>query len=408
MEAMNRDQAATDSSVAKIDDKKKQDKRNLALKREGLLNYEDWVHKQPRPTEKMIATRQRLLDEKEKALSKSTNLFVSRKRIQIRGLPRRDFFEGELKELMMVVIGEWIKTKDPNADTSLTTKSQKKKYLKQVKILRDENKVDQDGEKLPSGLGFAEFEDEALALFAIRYLNNMELTANKGLIADYSLEDARVIHKREQRFERIKKVNLDKKREAKKDSKADPKAKTPALPAVVELGKKSTGTNEEKTISIDKITDQEVLHRMLRESISRGKRQRIKKRLAFLRGDKKEAPAATTPSVTTVKPSAGKEAGPSKAKLAPADKVQSLLKKRDAKLKQKREEKKATHGLTQEDKAIMKKVKGHKKETKRQRARETDEFDELMAKYKSKIMKNIGKQGGTNAGHAFEEVELSD
>jgi hypothetical protein len=43
---------------------------------------------------------------------------------------------------MMVVIGEWIKTKDPNADTSLTTKSQKKKYLKQVKILRDENKVD--------------------------------------------------------------------------------------------------------------------------------------------------------------------------------------------------------------------------------------------------------------------------
>ena len=88
-------------------------------------------------------------------------------------------------------------------------------------------------------MGFAEFEDETLALFAIRYLNNMELVANKGLIADYSLEDARVIHKREQRFERIKKINQDKKREAKKDSKADPKTKTPALPAVVELGKKS-------------------------------------------------------------------------------------------------------------------------------------------------------------------------
>ena len=64
-----------------MDDKKKEDKRNLASKREGLLNYEDWVHKQPRPTEKVIATRQHLLDEKEKALSKSTNLFVSKKRI---------------------------------------------------------------------------------------------------------------------------------------------------------------------------------------------------------------------------------------------------------------------------------------------------------------------------------------
>ena len=107
MEAMNKND--TESKVGKVDDKKKLDKRNLALKREGLLNYEDWVHKQPRPTEKVIASRQRLLDEKEKALTKSTNLFVSKKRIQVRGLPRKDFFEGELKELMMVVIEEWMK-----------------------------------------------------------------------------------------------------------------------------------------------------------------------------------------------------------------------------------------------------------------------------------------------------------
>ena len=123
----------------------------------------------------------------------------------------------------MVVIEEWLKTKTPSADSSVTTKSQKKKFLKQVKILRDENKVDSDSNKLPSGLGFAEFDEEALALFAIRYLNNMELVPNKGLIADYSLEDARVIHKREQRFERVKKVNLEKKKEAKKESKKEVK-----------------------------------------------------------------------------------------------------------------------------------------------------------------------------------------
>jgi hypothetical protein len=81
----------------------------LGLKREGLLNFEDWVHKKPQPTDKVIATRQHLLDEKEKALGKSTNLFVSKKRIQIRNLPKKEFYEGELKELMMVVIDEWLK-----------------------------------------------------------------------------------------------------------------------------------------------------------------------------------------------------------------------------------------------------------------------------------------------------------
>ena len=43
MEAMDKNNA--NAQVAKVDDKKKQDKRNLAQKREGLLNFEDWVHK---------------------------------------------------------------------------------------------------------------------------------------------------------------------------------------------------------------------------------------------------------------------------------------------------------------------------------------------------------------------------
>lgn len=127
MEAVSRNDATNPSALqGKQDDKKKQDKRNLGLKREGLLNYEDWVHKKPNLTEKAIQQRQRLLDEKEKALSKSTNLFVSRKRITLRGLPKRDFLEKELKELMLVVIDEWLKSKkeDQSSGTS-TSKSQK-------------------------------------------------------------------------------------------------------------------------------------------------------------------------------------------------------------------------------------------------------------------------------------------
>ncbi len=193
---------------------------------------------------------------------------------------------------MLVVIEEWLKSK---GNETSSTKTQKKKFLKQVKVLRDEQKTDAaTGDKLASGLGFAEFEDEQLALFAIRYLNNMELTSSKGLISDYSLEDARALFKREKRFERLKKVNEEKKKELKKQKKAD--GPTSVLPSVVDLGKKSKGEKEDK-ISIDKIEDQELLHRMLRETISRGKRQRIKKRLAFLRGDpvaKKEPEQAIT------------------------------------------------------------------------------------------------------------------
>ncbi len=120
---------------------------------------------------------------------------------------------------MLVVIEEWLKSK---GNETSSTKTQKKKFLKQVKVLRDEQKTDgATGDKLASGLGFAEFEDEQLALFAIRYLNNMELTSSKGLISDYSLEDARALFKREKRFERLKKVNEEKKKELKKQKKAD-------------------------------------------------------------------------------------------------------------------------------------------------------------------------------------------
>jgi hypothetical protein len=45
----------------------------------------------------------------------------------VRNLPKREFYEGELKELMMVVIDEWLKANNKEAANS---KSQKKKYLK--------------------------------------------------------------------------------------------------------------------------------------------------------------------------------------------------------------------------------------------------------------------------------------
>lgn len=85
------------------------------------------------------------------------------------------------------------------------------------------------------------------------------------------------------------------------------------------------------------------------------------------------------------------------------------MKRKEELEKQKR---KGLIGLTEEDREIMKKVKGQKKEAKRQRARETDEFDELMAKYKSKVLKSLKKkvaEGIQDKGEPeFEEIEMSD
>ena len=90
------------------------------------------------------------------------------------------------------------------------------------------------------------------------------------------------------------------------------------------------------------------------------------------------------------------------------------MKKRDEKLSGKQASKSGSKhnkdGLTQEDRDIIKKVKGKKKNQKRQRARETDDFDDLMHTYKQKILKSLGgaAKAPASKGHEFEEVEMSD
>jgi hypothetical protein len=60
----------------------------------------------------------------------------------------------------------------------------------------------------------------------------------------------------------------------------------------------------------------------------------------------------------------------------------------------------------------MKKVKGKKKETSRQKSRETDEFDDLLDKYKEKFLKrfktNAVKAGKTDKSVVEGEFEEAD
>lgn len=67
-------------------------------------------------------------------MKKSTNLFISKTRLQLRNLPRRHFEIPEVKELMKVVAEEWSKTLSPE-DYKLKFKG--KKLITHIKIMKD-------------------------------------------------------------------------------------------------------------------------------------------------------------------------------------------------------------------------------------------------------------------------------
>lgn len=80
--------------------------------------------------------------------------------------------------------------------------------------MKDEQKTDSvTGDALPSGQAFVEFTNSDLALYAVRYLNNMEIVPKKGLIVDFSMEDQRALFKRKEKIERWRKIAKEKKEE---------------------------------------------------------------------------------------------------------------------------------------------------------------------------------------------------
>ena len=110
---------------------------------------------------------------------------------------------------MRVVAEEWSKTMTKEESIK---KYRSKKLISHVKIMRDEQKTDADtNDALPSGQAFVEFTNEDLAMFAVRYLNNMEMVPQKGLIVDFSMEDQRALFKRKEKIERWRQIAKDRK-----------------------------------------------------------------------------------------------------------------------------------------------------------------------------------------------------
>lgn len=148
--------------------------------------------------------------------------------------------------------------------------------------------------------------------------------------------------------------------------------------------------------------------------LSRGQKQRIKRKIDKLEKkdsgpDQPEGENITMKNLNeqTKKPEV-------KAKVDKGEsakqKIENIMRKRDNKLMEKDRLKKmgVKAYLTDEDKKIMTDKKNNKREKRRQQSKDNaeDEFDGMLDKYKTKLLKKIQKTD--KGGSAFEEVDYSD
>jgi hypothetical protein len=123
-----------------------------------------------------------------------------------------------------------------------------------------------------------EFGDHDMALYCARELNNLKLFKTKGIIIDFALEDHRALEKRKKRRElALKKKKSNNAISEKKDSLI-----TKHLKEKSEKKEKQEKRKVGVSIEIGDIEDVGVLKKLLKETKSRGKRQRIKKKLKRL------------------------------------------------------------------------------------------------------------------------------
>ena len=147
------------------------DKRNIRLVKSGLLNTKDFA--QPGEVSKIdMDARIRLFTEKQRALKKNPNLFISETRLCVRNLPRK-YTEKELKTIIQHFLEEWKHslTHDERKLMALKTK----KIIHQVKVLVDENDKNAEGEAKAKGMGFVELEYHEAAYFITKAANNLTL-----------------------------------------------------------------------------------------------------------------------------------------------------------------------------------------------------------------------------------------
>ncbi|CAO3693386.1 unnamed protein product [Rhizopus stolonifer] len=197
--AVDRDQAKQIKD-ANLSQKRKEDKRNLYLMREGVVFPDTPAAETMTPTE--LSKRQMSFSSRKKLISNNPALYISKTRLSIRNLPIH-VDDKELKSVGISSISKFKNEVKGSIRTDLTKEEKEDGWhylprIKQAKIIRSKDRMDVGTNQLRSkGYGFLEFSTHAHALASLRYLNNNpSVFKGKRLIVEFSLENKDVVDRR--------------------------------------------------------------------------------------------------------------------------------------------------------------------------------------------------------------------
>ena len=244
------------------DKEKKNSKRNktylyYGLSKETISKFKEFEKMSEKDNEK----RERLIQIKKENFYSNPNFHVSETRISFRNLDK-NIDENILKEKINEVL---------EADENIKKEYKNMKLIKQIKLLKEED----DKSKC---VAFVECLNFNVAKFLIDNLSGIILNekSQKGLIIDFSLDDFRKKFSREKKLERIKQIKKQIKMERREKRRNEKR-------------EANKNENNENKVELKDITDINKLIDLYHTTMSRGKKQRIKKKLKNL-GYNKDIP----------------------------------------------------------------------------------------------------------------------
>ena len=232
----------------------KNSKRNktylyYGLSKETISKFKEYENFSEKDKEK----REKLIQIKKANFYNNPNFHVSETRLSFRNLDK-NIDENILKEKINEIL-------EKNEDIKKEYKNMK--LIKQIKLLREED----DKSKC---VAFVECLNFNVAKFLIDNLSGIILNekSQKGLIIDFSLDDFRKKLSRERKLERIKEVKKQIQKEKREKRRNEQK--------------NNKEEQHEKKVELKDITDINKLIDLYHTTMSRGKKQRIKKKLKNL------------------------------------------------------------------------------------------------------------------------------
>ena len=259
MDAMTRE----DLKNLEQEKEKKNSKRNktylyYGLSKETICKFKEYENFTDTDKEK----RERLIQIKKNNFYNNPNFHVSETRISFRNLDK-NITENILKEKINETL---------NNDEEIKKEYKNIKLIKQIKLLKEED----DKSKC---VAFVECFNFNIAKFLIDNLSGITLNpkSQKGLIIDFSLDDFRKRLSREKKLERLQEMKKQLRMEKREKKRHELK------------NGNNENKSEEKKVELKDINDINKLIDIYHYTSSRGKKQRIKKKLRSL-GYNKDIP----------------------------------------------------------------------------------------------------------------------